>query len=137
MGRGLRALALPLAIAAVVLVLAAVAGYGLSQVVAQMASAPGPRSTLPPRPIATTQPSPSPTDALEPSASVRVGPSPTPLVHVVQRGEFVSQIAERYGVSVEAILRLNDILDPNYVEVGQELLIPVGDAASPAPSSSP
>jgi spore germination protein len=42
----------------------------------------------------------------------------------VKRGESLSIIAERYGVSLEALIEANDIDDPNKIEVGQELVIP-------------
>lgn len=44
--------------------------------------------------------------------------------HVVETGESLSAIAEQYGVTVEAILALNGLDDPNKIVVGQELLIP-------------
>ncbi|MBW7881801.1 MAG: LysM peptidoglycan-binding domain-containing protein [Caldilineaceae bacterium] len=44
--------------------------------------------------------------------------------HTVQPGESLSQIAQRYGAAVEAIMALNGIDDPNTIYVGQELLIP-------------
>ena len=44
--------------------------------------------------------------------------------HVVQTGESLSAIAANYGVSVEAIMALNALDDPNTIVVGQELLIP-------------
>ncbi len=45
-------------------------------------------------------------------------------VHVVQWGETLSLIASRYGVTVEAIMAANDLTDPNFVTVGQRLIIP-------------
>lgn len=45
-------------------------------------------------------------------------------VHRVRRGETLSAISARYGVSVEAIVRANRLKDPNCIEVGQELRIP-------------
>jgi LysM repeat protein len=36
----------------------------------------------------------------------------------------LASIAEAYGVTVEAIVELNELSDPNIVEVGQELMIP-------------
>jgi LysM repeat protein len=44
--------------------------------------------------------------------------------HVVQAGESLLSIATRYGVTVEAILTINDLPDPNQIYVGQELIIP-------------
>ena len=123
--RGPGRLWLPLAVAAIVLAVAGVAGYGLSQVVAQMASVPGPRTTLPPpSPTVPPTPQPTPSPAPTPSATPEPSPSGTPVTHTVARGEFLSQIAERYGVTVEAIIEANDILSPDHIEPGQELVIP-------------
>ena len=46
------------------------------------------------------------------------------LVHVVGRGEHLSQIAKRYGVSVTELIDYNEINDPNIIVTGQRLLIP-------------
>jgi LysM repeat protein len=55
-------------------------------------------------------------------------------VHVVQWGETLSLIASRYGVTVEAIMAANGLEDPNFLYVGQRLIIPVkgtvGDSCS-------
>ena len=45
-------------------------------------------------------------------------------VHVVQRGETLSQIARRYGVSMTALAQANGISNPNFIYVGQRLAIP-------------
>ena len=45
-------------------------------------------------------------------------------VHVVQRGETIYQIAQRYGVSVDAIVQANRITDFSAIEVGTRLVIP-------------
>ena len=46
-----------------------------------------------------------------------------PIVHVIQRGEILTQIAGQYGVTVEAVMQANGILDPNRIRVGDELQI--------------
>jgi len=51
-------------------------------------------------------------------------------VHVVQWGETLSLIANRYGVTVKSIMSTNGLHDPNFVYVGQRLTIP-------APSGPP
>jgi spore germination protein len=55
---------------------------------------------------------------------------------VVQRGEFLIQIAVRYGVDVQAIIDANQILDPDLVEPGQRLVIPA-PGQSPTPTATP
>lgn len=43
---------------------------------------------------------------------------------VVNPGETLTSIALRYGVSVEALIRANNLPNPNFVYSGQRLLIP-------------
>jgi hypothetical protein len=44
--------------------------------------------------------------------------------HIVKPGESLSEIAEKYGCSVEEIMNLNGITDQSKIEINQELLIP-------------
>jgi len=44
--------------------------------------------------------------------------------HTVQAGETLASIAERYGVTVQAIVAANNISNPNIISVGAELFIP-------------
>ncbi|HIP87126.1 MAG TPA: LysM domain-containing protein [Anaerolineales bacterium] len=53
--------------------------------------------------------------------------TPTPIIHVVQRGETLSGIAALYGVSVEALQVVNGIENPLLLREGQELVIPTGE----------
>ena len=57
------------------------------------------------------------------------GPACADVTHIVQRGETLSSIARRYGVSVQAIINANGIRNPNFVWVGQRLRIPTGTSA--------
>ncbi len=61
-------------------------------------------------------------------------------VHVVQPGETLSQIAQRYGTDVATLRRLNNLSDVDFVWSGQRLVVPLADgsqAASAGPSASP
>lgn len=51
-------------------------------------------------------------------------PSPTGRMHVVQAGENLTWIAEKYGVSVKALMEANGITDADTIYVGQSLIIP-------------
>ena len=51
-------------------------------------------------------------------------------VHVIQRGETLYSIARSYGVNMMTIARANGITNPNYIYVGQRLVIPTGGAGS-------
>lgn len=57
-----------------------------------------------------------------------------PQSYVVQYGDMLSAIAERYSVSMEAIVQANNIKNPNVLEVGQTLIIPVVTPQAPGPS---
>lgn len=45
-------------------------------------------------------------------------------LYVVRRGDTLTQIAEEYNVSIEDIVRLNNIANPNLIYVGEVLRIP-------------
>jgi LysM repeat protein len=52
-------------------------------------------------------------------------------VHVVQRGETLSSIAARYGTTVHAFVQANRLSNPNFVWVGQRLVIPGSAGSAP------
>ena len=54
--------------------------------------------------------------------------SKNPVIHVVRRGETLSYIAQRYGVSVSQIVKLNGIKNRSLIRTGQRLIIS-GDPA--------
>jgi LysM repeat protein len=49
---------------------------------------------------------------------------PETITYVVQVGDTLTEIAERFNVSVAAIMEANDIADPDSLSEGQELVIP-------------
>ncbi len=51
-------------------------------------------------------------------------------VHVVARGDSLSTIANRYNVSMSELARSNGISNPNFIYVGQRLVIPGTQAAA-------
>jgi soluble lytic murein transglycosylase-like protein len=56
-------------------------------------------------------------------------------VHVVQRGENLTTIARRYGVTVGAIVGANGIANPGRIFGGQQLTIP-GSVPAAAPAAA-
>jgi LysM repeat protein len=56
-----------------------------------------------------------------------------PQKHVVQEGESLSAIADRYGMSVDRLIAINAISDPDLVWAGSHLKL----QAPPAPKSAP
>ncbi|HID61554.1 MAG TPA: LysM peptidoglycan-binding domain-containing protein [Anaerolineae bacterium] len=53
-------------------------------------------------------------------------PAYGPIYHCVRYGETLSSIGRLYGVNPYAIARANGLANPNYIYVGQVLLIPTG-----------
>ncbi len=51
-------------------------------------------------------------------------PPATGQTYVVRRGDTMFSIATRFGTTVSALMRANDIANPNFIFVGQVLIIP-------------
>jgi hypothetical protein len=129
----------------IVLILAVAGGLFTAWIVANMRAAPGPVGGLgspTPRPstqvtpdpgasgLPTAQPTEPPRRTPTPSPVVTV--APTPFIHVVERGQSITEIAQIYQVDPDDIIELNGIRNPNRIQVGQELQIP-GYGVIPTP----
>ncbi len=79
-------------------------------------------STATPSPTITRTPTATGTPL--PTATVTPTPTPTPRTHIVERGESLFYIAGLYRVTVEDLVKLNNIDDVQLLSVGQTLLIP-------------
>lgn len=56
---------------------------------------------------------------------VVVEPKPTLTVYIVQKGDTLFKIAQRFGTTVAAILKVNpEIKEPNLISPGQKILVP-------------
>ncbi|MEM7348209.1 MAG: peptidoglycan DD-metalloendopeptidase family protein [Chloroflexota bacterium] len=74
-----------------------------------------------------------------------VAPDPTPAieassndpVHIVQPGENLYTIANNYGVTVGAVVLANALPNPDNLDIGQTLRIPVGPLPTPGPIAAP
>ena len=75
-----------------------------------------------PTPPPTQSPSSSARSSATPAATRK--PSPTSIIHVVVRGETLTSIAARYGVTAKAIQDANKIVDQNVIQTGDRLVIP-------------
>ncbi len=84
--------------------------------------------------VPATEGPPTPTPTPVPPTSTPVPPTATPVetvIHVVQRGETLSEIAIQYQVSVRAIVEANGLTNANLIVVGQRLIIPLSGQAVP------
>lgn len=95
----------------------------------------GPASSNPtvtpaPTQVPTSEPTPAPTASSTPTPSSSPTPqstaatTPEPRTDVVQEGDTLSLIANRFGSSVSAIQAANGIDDPDEIRPGQVLVIP-------------
>jgi len=51
--------------------------------------------------------------------------SAEPINHIVEKGESLWVIAQKYGVTLQGIEDANDIVNASLIKIGQELVIPV------------
>jgi LysM repeat protein len=80
-----------------------------------------------------------------PGATIPPGPEPgapppspgRPAIHIVQPGENLFRIALRYDTTVECLAEANHIINPWFIYVGQELVIPSAGNVPPPPHGAP
>jgi len=83
-----------------------------------------PTASLPtPRPTLTPRPTPTLGAATPPPPSQPVV-TPTPIIYVVQSGDTLIPIANKFGVSVADLIAANGNLDATKLQIGQQLVIP-------------
>jgi LysM repeat protein len=68
--------------------------------------------------------SPSPSAVAVAPASPSPSPSPERETYTVKSGDTLWEIAERFDTTVEAIVRANDLDDPDVLSIGDKLVIP-------------
>jgi len=87
-----------------------------------------------------------PTAATEPTAAANEAVAePTPTldpttqqIYVIESGDSLSSVANRFGTTLDEIVRANSLTDPNVVFIGQRLIIPVqADGTNAAPATEP
>ena len=75
---------------------------------------------------------------LAPSLALAASPRPAAeIIHVVQPGDTLGELAERYGTSVQAIAAANALANPDLIHVGEQLLIPASVSQLPATLPGP
>jgi len=82
--------------------------------------------------LGVTLPPPSPTPKVvaaqtrTPAPTLTPAPTPTPVVYIVKSGDTLLSIAIEFGTTVADIQQANGIIDPGALQIGQELVIPLG-----------
>ncbi|MES2347111.1 MAG: LysM peptidoglycan-binding domain-containing protein [Pseudomonadota bacterium] len=64
-------------------------------------------------------------------------PPAQPVIHIVKKHETLAGIAGKYGVSVEALIKANNLKDPDKIFERQHLRVPGKGGAAPAPTPAP
>ncbi|MCS7054792.1 MAG: LysM peptidoglycan-binding domain-containing protein [Thermoflexales bacterium] len=97
---------------------------GCSGAVGSDASTPTPTVALPTaRPTLTPRPTPTLAAPELPRPNQPVA-TPTPIIYIVQAGDTLIPIANRFGVSVADLIAANGNLDATRLQIGQRLIIP-------------
>jgi LysM repeat protein/outer membrane protein assembly factor BamB len=71
-----------------------------------------------------------------PGKTTTPDPTNSPVIHVVQAGDTLWKIAQKYGTTVQAIVDANNLNPNQYLYIGQKLMIP-GKTTTPDPTNSP
>jgi LysM repeat protein len=80
---------------------------------------------------------PSQTPTLIPALADVVLPTPTIFTYTVATDDILIDIAQRYGVTVEALLAANPGIQPTALSVGTKLVIPTGSEVPGEPTPTP
>ena len=79
------------------------------------------------KPTATLTATPTSTEVVTPTETPTSTTTPTisgPSWYIVQQGDYLSTIAEKFGVDLLVLIQMNPGIDPNKIKVGDKILIP-------------
>jgi hypothetical protein len=82
-------------------------------------------------------PSPSQTLAPLPAQTEVLLPTPTLFLYTVVLGDTLGAIADRFDISLEALMAANPGIQPTALTVGTELIIPTGSGQPSEPTPTP
>ena len=87
------------------------------------------------------------TEEKKPAAPAQKAPAKTPAkseakaprIYVIQSGDNPWTIAQKHGIEVDALMKVNDIKDPKNLKIGDQLKLPEGVESknAPAPKTEP
>ena len=80
----------------------------------------------------------TPADPADPADAAAASGTPAAgTEYVIQVGDSLSGVADRFGIPVAAIVEANNLDNPDFVFVGQRLIIPSANAPLPAATATP
>lgn len=105
-----------------------------------LAAAPPVGAPLTPSPQVVISPAATIAASVPPTATIQItptaAPTATPVEYTVVSGDTVEEIASRYDVDVEELMRANGMAN-DFLQVDQKLVIPAAGAAAGAPEAPP
>lgn len=117
---------------------------GCGQVITlQPTATPVPTATLAVAVEVATLPATSTPAPYTPAPTATPTITPTPILHTIASGESLLSVAGQFGVSVAALQDANGILDPRFLQIGQQIIIPrpeeveEGSAENLTPTATP
>ena len=87
-------------------------------------------------PYLTLTPSPTASPELGLVTTEAILPSPTPFTYTIQAGDTMSELAQKFGVPLDALIAANPQVSPNAMPIGAALRIPT-DQNNPTGESTP
>lgn len=90
-----------------------------------------------PEPTDTPQP---PSNTPEPTQTPLPSDTPTPegpVTYVVEEGDSLASIAEQFEITIDQLIAANNLVDPNNIGVGSQLIIPSADIELPTETPLP
>ncbi len=91
-------------------------------------------TTATPQVLVEITPVASPTPA---PPSPTAGPVGAPTTYKIQPGDSLSSIAQKFGITVDDIVKANNIENANEIYAGQEIIIPPPKAGGQSPDLTP
>lgn len=140
--RGLTSVGLPPGQLALIIGVNAVISLVISVVVVLIAgrpALPGDVATPAARAEGAAATSPEPASGSPPAAGGSVEASATapptrPSTYLVEAGDTLGAIADRFGVSLSDLMTVNGLTNQDFIQVGQQLVIPTSGASLPTPT---
>lgn len=93
-----------------------------------------------PATVAVAESPPATTGPAGESAEAEIPPESTPVqsaTYVVEPGDTLSLIAEKFSVSLSDLMIANGLTNKDFIQIGQELVIPLGGVATATPTFTP